>query len=726
MDIIYKDEKGILSLNEDGILLEPESNQAGEIEILPEDVDLIFPGTEMLAVKKITFRFRPERKASMKKIALSFRFLPDREELWEKAREAFHWIPNICHEKGDVASDHVFRSPACMATVDGFCGALVPDLDDIRDRRITPRYLSMDYSGPPRLEYGIMPTRPSGHVYYAPTGEEFTATGQGKGFSLYVITCSDMDGKGFLKTVSRFIWHQNAGEYLRDVTPQTVPFSKYAFYGNAMALRYLWQQGPRKDSGGIMLTTFRDEDGVIGGREYKNDLWFHAWFNNMRTALELYEFGTLLDREEWRRKAMSIASLIVNAPRRKGIFPTIYAPRDGGWVLSSREHGGGENLYSLVDCAWTCLWLRKFIAGGRFVRGAEKMLAGFRGFLLDHQNPTGGFPCWVHRETFLPDPRLNDKACGAMPLWFLAEEAASGNLAPVERKQVMSALEKGAAHLMGTLIPAQLFQDFELYYSCSKKPLDFYDGQTCLYPQNTLAMQWCAGFLRTLHVLTGKAATLENAMFCMDLLCMYQQVWNPPYLSHHAFGGFGVMNTDGEWNDARQAQFAVTLADFYEATGDFTYLERAVAATRASFALMAIRENKEVCPMNHMGTGMYFEVHGGSAENHGHGGQDSRNYQSGFHWGTGSALVTAWEMKKRYKDLFIDLQNKKAVGIDGMAVRELAFEGDTAILSVITLEGITSFDVLVRGGGLDRALPVIEGHIIQKTKTPGLYRAEKK
>ena len=25
-----------------------------------------------------------------------------------------------------------------------------------------------------------------------------------------------------------------------------------------------------------------------------------------------------------------------------------------------------------------------------------------------------------------------------------------------------------------------------------------------------------------------------------------------------AFGGYGVMNTDGEWNDARQAQFAET------------------------------------------------------------------------------------------------------------------------------------------------------------------------
>ena len=56
------------------------------------------------------------------------------------------------------------------------------------------------------------------------------------------------------------------------------------------------------------------------------------------------------------------------------------------------------------------------------------------------------------------------------------------------------------------------------------------------------------------------------------------------------------MNTDAEWNDARQAQFAETLANFYDLTGNIEYLERAVAASRASFAFMVIDENKDVAP----------------------------------------------------------------------------------------------------------------------------------
>jgi hypothetical protein len=145
-------------------------------------------------------------------------------------------------------------------------------------------------------------------------------------------------------------------------------------------------------------------------------------------------------------------------------------------------------------------------------------------------------------------------------------------------------------------------------------------------------------------------------------------VWSPPYLDMKGFGGYGAMNTDGEWNDARQAQFAETNANYFDITGERAYLERAVAAARAGFTLVVMDENKSVAPRNYRGTPINFEVHGASAENYGHSGWNTRSYQSGFHWGTGSALTTAAILTARYGGLYVDPARKLALGIDGATV----------------------------------------------------------
>ena len=65
--------------------------------------------------------------------------------------------------------------------------------------------------------------------------------------------------------------------------------------------------------------------------------------------------------------------------------------------------------------------------------------------------------------------------------------------------------------------------------------------------------------------------------------------------------------------------------------------------------------------------------------------RDSRSYQSGFHWGTGSALTTAAVLHRRYGDLFIHAGRRHAVGLDGVVVDEAAFEPGRIALAVTTL-----------------------------------------
>jgi len=644
-----------------------------ELGTITQDAQPVASPLPNVQIQKIRVAYIPKAQDEVRRFWVGFDFMHHRRDLWEAAKQSFHWIPNIKSKPGHICGQHAFRSPAVIVSVGGHAAALIPDLDEISHCTDWDRYLDLRFSErndqAPRIEYGIQKTTPSGHVYYAAAEGSYHVDQEGMFFSFYLLDFNDCSDVEILRTVNDFIWDHFAKQYEISMLPQTVPFGRYADYGNRMALERLWQQGPGADTGGIVLSTYEQAPGIYRGREYADDIWFHTWFNNMRTAMELAAFGHA-------GKALSIAKCLVAAPQDRGLFPTIYAPHDGGWVASS-QHGGGRDVYSLPDCAWSAIWLRKFITEHGNVDGAETFLADFGESLLRYQNESGGFPCWVTAGTFLHDARLNDTASSALPLWFLGEELLTGAVPENKRAAIERAVALGADFLIAHIIGKQKFEDYELYYSCSPKPLDFYDDITCMYGQNTLAIQWCAECLRVAHLVTGNERYLENGLYCLYLLSLYQQAWDSPYLDFYTFGGFGVMNTDGEWNDARQAQFAETLMNYYDITGDFRWIKRAVAAARASLALVVMDENKGICPQNYQDMGDGLNIRGASAENFGHGGFNHKSGISGFHWGTGSALVTAARMQSRYGDILVDSASGQAIGIDGILVKEFG-TGDGA------------------------------------------------
>ena len=181
------------------------------------------------------------------------------------------------------------------------------------------------------------------------------------------------------------------------------------------------------------------------------------------------------------------------------------------------------------------------------------------------------------------------------------------------------------------------------------------------------------------------------------------------------------MNTDAEWNDARQAQFAETLANFYDFTGNPEYLERASAAARASFALMVIDENKDVAPRNYKGAERQFEIHGGMAENYGHCGLDCRSGQSGFHWGTGSALCTSIILQNRYGDLYVDPKLNLAVGINGIVVKKADFSKNKIVLSVDRMTNDDYFGKMPQAGKSGSSLLEIN-NIAVKQDGQGIFK----
>jgi hypothetical protein len=631
-------------------------NQVGEV------LTFCFPGGELELRTwpdgEEAFRIEAVARSRVKlsRIGLRFHYLPTADAAtWRGCRERFHWLPNIKRQENQFTGDHNFRSPAVILTAaEAPAVSFVPDLDRLATDRPAPQYLDMGFpdDASPWIEWGFASQRPVYHGHHEPAGELLEIPETGTRMAADILLGF---GTAILSETSRFLWNRYGQRLAVDPRPQVMPFEKYAEYGYRPALEHLWRPGPEAGTGGITLTTFHTPDGACGGREYADDLWFQCWFNNARTACGLAAWGEELGRPEYKARAREIINLTLAAPREKGMFPAIYAPHDGGWKGSSKNHGGGPDLYHLPDAAWTAIWIRKYHQEIEPVPDAPERLAELTDFLLGAQDAVGGFPTWIERGTLKPDPRLNGSASGAMALWFLGEEALVGAVSSDRLPGVLETIARGVEHLRQCVLPRLKFDDFELYYSCSAKPLDFFDPWTHLPGINTLAIQWCAEAFRVAHLLgvdcscakAGEALSqaaqtnLNAGRFCVDLLTLFQQVWNPPYLSLYAFGGFGVMNTDGEWHDARQAQFAETLANWHAVTGVDEYRERAVAAARAAFALMACDENREICPKNYRGTERNFEVRGMMAENYGHDGRDERAFQSGFHWGTGSALTTA-------------------------------------------------------------------------------------
>jgi len=239
-------------------------------------------------------------------------------------------------------------------------------------------------------------------------------------------------------------------------------------------------------------------------------------------------------------------------------------------------------------------------------------------------------------------------------------------------------------YVFTNVVPQRKWFDFETFFSCSRKPIGFFDRYTQQHPQNTLSMHQAAEACSALYRVTRDGLYKHNGEAILDYLCLYQQVWSPRWLSRELFGGFGVQNTDGEWSDARQAYFAVTLMDYYDLTGREEYFERGVAALRAIFSL--------------------FESPGSprTAENYAHSGLDRTAGVTGLHWGTGSSVTSIHILRRRYGDAHVNVKTQWGAGIDGCTVKDVVVKGSRVSLTVIDNISFPR-SALITFGGLAKA-----------------------
>lgn len=625
-------------------------------------------------------------------------FVPDGRAMGYALPLDFAWLPGLHDHEDHVAGDWFFRSPCAIVSGHGVYAAIVPDLDRLQEQPDLPHALDLrawhhagsgETYGLPRISYGICRWKPDGHVLTAL--DEAVPVSKAEityAFDLLVGTAEGPDS--IVTQVTELLWDKYGTRYLKDIRPQVMPFEEYGRRYTYKHELKLWTKS----------VTCGDRTGYGIDNAWRRGVNYHAWENDFQAGFGLLHYGRKWADDELVAIAEGMIHLRLSSPRRDGAFPCIYnvdtASWEGAmyWTSWSAHPMDGYDLQSMGVTAWWMLyWYEQY---PDLERGSEVLnwIIAFCRFLVDAQLPSGAIPTYFDRR-LAPAPQLKEDAPTAIGGAVLAKTARIVGDPEMER-----AAMRAGAFMNREIVPRMKFQDFELFYSCAPRPLYWVDPLNGIPPVNTLAVQWAADHFLALHRVTEDARWLHQGEYCLGLLSLFQQVWAPNRFGKAClFGGFGVMNCDGEWNDGRQSRLVPTYADYYIATGKIEYLERAVAASRAAFAAMDMEENhangiNDYCVTQaeqvqvEQGIGLSPEslMHGDPRVHTGEGGG-----WTGFSWGPGGGLAATAYLERHFGSVWVDVAAQKVVPIDGVVAEATGWTNGHIELSVINaLQQLTS------------------------------------
>jgi hypothetical protein len=615
----------------------------------------------------------------------------------------FWWAPHLAPAEGDCMAQHVFRSPALIASVAESVAeasnavthlVLVPDLDICGKLLANPWFLDLD--APARtLWLGMARTEIPAHVGYRKTGGVAFAAGCVElGFFITLDSEQGIDddhpANPFGK-VSRFLWARYAKPLFEQGQPIAQPLDPYVKHVYTWAFDSwkdaVWQEfdldGKRVGAPAFIVNVTQSPNypGEQNLREYLS-IWNQAWFSSLRSASGLYRYARRIGDDALLQKALLTKEFALAAPLRDGIFPAVYRTRmtqieidgkqysrslgweTGYWSNSNRtpsERGIDESWYHILDASWTTLnmvrWYRELEADPRLLAYATR----YADKLLTLQDAEGFFPAWLHPATLEPSNMLAQSPETSLSVTFLlALSEATG-----EERYRAGAIRAMEAVIDKIIVDGR-WEDFETYWSCSSfGKLDHYGKRferNGIYKQCNFSMFWTAEALLACYRATGEVRYLRWGRRTLDELGMTQQIWQPPYIYIPALGGFGVMNFDGEWNDSRQCLFAELFMEYGRATGETELVERGVSALKAAFVMMYCPENPEVKQLWEKVWPFFGAAdYGFTMENYGHSGETSpEGIGVGeftiYDWGNGAAA----EAFNRIRDHFGEQWDKVA------------------------------------------------------------------
>ncbi|QJD87134.1 hypothetical protein [Cohnella herbarum] len=606
------------------------------------------------------------------------------------------WKPHLAPLEGMVVGDKMFRSPAIVFEGETKMTALIPDLDSIQRDRALPHM--MDYTVYDRkLMYGLCDYAETGHVYHELKPSAIVFSGQ-LSFRFYLVEWEKESGQRSkdYRLVEKFLWERfaarrmpvpdagsagNGGETgnardardagdagdagnegVADILAGLEPYANHAYEWALNRWKDVtWQQFKLEDGtevGGVVFIVCAWQKPGFGREEEWREpksLWNQAWFCGLRTAYGYGWWGREQGRTDWIEKAELALNFALAAPQTDGLFPGYYQAGEGNawetgkWFMSGpRRPAGHEAHVHLLDSSWTCWWLLKWY---RDVKQDERIVPFVKRYaerLLTLQREDGAFPAWIRLDGSGISPFLTQSPESAMHVMLLC---LLHRIVPDAR--YVTAAIRAASFVAERIVPEGRWEDFETYWSCSRqwdgKQFGEKDARSGLYNQCNFGIYWTAEAYKDLYAVTEDREWLDLGEQVLAEASLYQQIWQPSFFPVPTIGGFGVMNSDDEWNDARQSLFALTYWDYYSLTGNESYRARAIWAMKASFYMM-------YCPENEGVKEIYERVHPHFDETDYGFHMENFNHHDGtpvdglgeftiFDWGCGAAAASLAEFK---------------------------------------------------------------------------------
>ncbi|MFT3750287.1 MAG: hypothetical protein QM768_18360 [Agriterribacter sp.] len=636
-----------------------------------------------------------QQKSGITKVHLQWQ-LPQaiQQDDWQliiqpKFKPSFHWAPHLTPTSQHIIAQHVFRSPAMIALSAQQQLTIIPDLDLLSKNPDVDWYMDIDAPGS-KLVLGMSKSSVKEHTAFVrrPGGTYNAGTLE---FGFYILSDNNKQNIAdpFRKPVDFFWEHWGEAACQKSFVQHTGDMDTlvketYNWAFNSWK-KTVWQEFELngKQVGApqfiVNVTQSPNYPGEVDEREFRS-IWNQAWFNSFRSASGLFRYAKRTQQPELMEYAQKTKELALSFPQTNGFFPGLVATemeeveikgakykRSKGWNTlyfgnSNRNPYSGDAVTSplhILDMSYTAYlmlgWYKELEKDDRLLT----YVTAYANALLNLQDAQGFFPAWLDAKTHKPLPALQQSPETSQSATFLFE-LYSVTQNEKYKTAALKAIEAVAEYRM---INGQ-WEDFETYWSCSDYGEKTLEGKKVtrnnMFKQNNLGIYWTAQALLKAYQSTKNEKYLQQGRRALDELLMYQAIWQPPFIYVDAVGGFGVMNFDGEWNDARQSLFAELLVEYGKMLNYPQYIKRGLAALKASFWMIYSPENKKT-QSQWEAKWRFFgkEDYGFMMENYGHGGV-ANNEGMGigeftiYDWGNGAAAEAYNRMIDHYGKDFIE------------------------------------------------------------------------
>jgi len=585
-------------------------------------------------------------------------------------KSTFHWAPHLTPTNDHIISDHVFRAPALICSSPEKLITLIPDLE-LRNKSDYRWFMDLD-ALENKLVIGMSDYIVDGHVLFKKEESTTFKTGDLEIAFYLMATGNKEDIENPWRKPLAFMWEHYGKPLADEGKPLIGPMEPYIQHTYNWALHSwkdaVWQEfdlnGKRVGAPVFIVNVTQSPNypGLVDERETRS-IWNQAWFGSLRSAQGLYRYGRRVNNEEYMKKANMTKELALAFPQKDGLFPGVIATemeqveidsqkynRSKGW---DRYYFGNSNRnpytfnlskspLHILDMSCTSYfmltWYEELDADERLLEYAIR----YADRLLELQDAQGFFPAWISEETMKPvdilaqSPETSKSVTFLLKLYELTADTRY-------KKAALKAMEA----VIQEIVPTGRWEDFETYWSCCQwgntDHVNKKIARNNIFKQNTLSIYWTAEALLNCYELTKEEKYIKLGQRTLDELLMFQAVWQPPYMYVDVFGGFGVMNADGEWNDSRQALFSELIIRYGKILNKEEYIQRGIAALKASFSMMYCPENQKTKQQWEARYSFFNEEdYGFMMENYGHCGYtDNQGGGIGeftiYDWGNGAA-----------------------------------------------------------------------------------------